>query len=54
MASKLTKLILMRLRELAEICCPMVMPIEKEVAFGSRIWLHRLKDDVDRMTAGKR
>ena len=40
--------------DLMKACCPHVLPLKTEVEFGSRVWLHRLKDDVDRMSTGHR
>ena len=54
MASKLAKLMMSRMEIECQARCPMVMPLEKEVIYASKLWLHRLKDDVDRMTTGKR
>jgi len=53
MASKLAKLMMSRMEIECQARCPMVMPLEKEVIYASKLWLHRLKDDVDRMTTGK-
>ena len=42
------------MREALKKSVPGILPMEKELEFGTRLWIHRVKDDVDRMTLKQR
>ena len=55
MALKYSQLMLQRCRDVVHKIVPMVtMNFEAEVQYLCKVGLHRLKDDIDRTSAGKR
>ena len=54
MTMKFSQLVLQQCRDIVHKVIPMVTNLESETQYLCKVGLHRLKDEIDRTSAGKR